>query len=150
MHGLTRHGNVSVLHNATAMPANLSSLLSNPLLRRSCLAAAILMYLTIITTGNIPGARADIGQYAPGAVLHSIAYAVLAGLWFVGSDGTGFARAGKAVLAVAVMGALDEYIQSWFPWRGADVHDWMVDCAAAIVASALLCLLLPKAALARR
>jgi VanZ family protein len=75
---------------------------------------------------------------------------VLAGLWFIGSDGAGFARAGKAVLAVAVMGALDEYIQSWFPWRGADVHDWMVDCAAAIAASALLCLLLPKAALARR
>jgi VanZ family protein len=132
------------------MPANLSFLLSNPLVRRLCLAAAVLMYLTIITTGNIPGARADIGQYAPGPVLHSIAYAVLAGLWFIGSRGTAFARAGKAVLAVALMGALDEYIQSYFPYRGADVHDWMVDCAAAIAASALLCLLLPKAVLANR
>ena len=138
------------LQNASAMPANLSSLLSNPVLRRSCLTAAVLMYLTIITTGNLPGARADIGQYAPGAVLHSIAYAVLAGLWFIGNRGTAFARAAKAVLAVALMGALDEYIQSWFPWRGPDVHDWMVDCAAAIAASALLSLLVPKAVLANR
>lgn len=132
------------------MPATLSSLLLHPLLRRLCLAAAILMYLLIITTGNIPGARADIGRFAPGAVLHSIAYAVLAVLWFIGCRGSAVARAGKAVLAVAVMGALDETIQSFFPYRGADVHDWMVDCAAAIIASTLLCFLLPKAVLAKR
>jgi VanZ family protein len=133
-----------------AMLAKLPFLLRHPALRRLCLAAAVLMYLTIITTGNIPGARADIGQYAPGPVLHSIAYAVLAGLWFIGSGGSRFARSAKAVLAVAVMGALDEYIQSWFPYRGADVRDWMVDCAAAIVAAALLWRLLPKAVLAAR
>jgi VanZ family protein len=127
------------------MPATLSSLLLHPTLRRLCLGAAVVMYLAIITTGNIPGARADIGHYAPGPVLHSIAYAVLACLWFIGSRGSSVARAGKAVLAVAVMGALDEYIQSYFPYRGADVHDWMVDCTAAIFASGLLCWLLPKA-----
>jgi VanZ family protein len=132
------------------MFAKLPTLLLHPTLRRLCLAAAVLMYLTIITTGNIPGARADIGQYAPGPVLHSIAYAVLASLWFIGSRGSPLARAAKAVLAVAVMGALDETIQSWFPYRGADVHDWMVDCTAAIVASGLLWRLLPKAVLAAR
>ena len=132
------------------MPAKLSSLLLNPRLRRCCLAAAVLMYLTIITTGNIPGARAHIGRYASGPVLHSLAYAVLACLWFIGSRGSAFARAGKAVLAVAAMGAVDETIQSFFPYRGADVHDWMVDCAAAIVAASLLCWLLPKAVIANR
>ena len=129
---------------------SLSTLLLNPTLRRLARVAAILMYLSIITTGNVPGARADIGQYAPGPVLHSIAYAGLACLWFIGSAGTPFARACKAVLAVALMGAMDEYIQSYFPYRGADVHDWMVDCAAAIIASSLLCVLLPKAVLAKR
>jgi VanZ family protein len=132
------------------MSASLSTLLLHPVLRRFCLVAAVLMYLTIITTGNIPGARADIGQYAPGPVLHSLAYAVLAGLWFIGSSGSPLARAVKAVLTVALMGALDEYIQSYFPYRGADVRDWMVDCAAAIVASALLCKLLPRAVLKKR
>lgn len=132
------------------MSAMLPSLLQNPRLRRPCLTAAVLMYLTIITTGNIPGARADIGHYASGPVLHSIAYAVLASLWFIGSRGAPMARAAKAVLAVAVMGALDETIQSYFPYRGADVRDWMVDCAAAIVASGLLCFLLRKAVPANR
>jgi VanZ family protein len=120
------------------MTTYLFSLLRNPRARVPCLTAAILMYLTIITTGNIPGARADIGAYAPGGVLHSIAYAVLAALWFAGSAGSPLARAGKAVLAVAVMGACDEFIQSFFPYRGADVRDWAVDVAAAVVASAVL------------
>ena len=116
----------------------------HPRLRLPCRAGAILMYLAIITMGNIPGARADIGAYAPGAVLHSIAYAVLAALWFVGSRGTAAARACKAVLTIAVMGACDETIQSFFPYRGASVRDWAVDVAAAILASALLCLLTPR------
>jgi VanZ family protein len=103
------------------------------------------MYLTIITTGNIPGARADIGAYAPGAVLHSIAYAVLASLWFIGSSGSAFARAGMAVLAVAVMGAGDEFVQSFFPYRGASVRDWAVDVSAAIVVSSVLALLSSRA-----
>lgn len=123
------------------MNAPLSMLLLNPRLRRLCLGCAVVMYLLIVTTGNIPGARADIGHLAPGPVLHSTAYAVLAALWFCGSSGSASARACKAVCAVAVMGAADEYIQSFFPYRGADVRDWAVDIGAAIVASALLCLL---------
>jgi hypothetical protein len=120
------------------MTTYLFSLLRNPRACTLCRTAAILMYLTIITVGNIPGARADIGTYAPGAVLHSIAYAVLAALWFVGSAGSPLARAVKAVLAVALMGACDEFIQSFFPYRGADVRDWAVDVAAAVVASTVL------------
>lgn len=132
------------------MSASLPVLLLHPTVRRLCPVAAIAMYLLIITTGNIPGARADIGQYAPGPVLHSIAYAVLACLWFVGSHGSPLARAAKAVLTIAAMGALDETIQSYFPYRGASVVDWMVDCVAAAVASGLLCAFLPKAVLAKR
>jgi hypothetical protein len=130
-----------------AMPFQL---LTHPRLRFACLACAALMYLAIIVTGNIPGARADIGQYAPGVVLHSTAYAVLAGLCFLGSTGGPGARAVKAVLAIALMGAGDEFIQSFFPYRGADVRDWAVDCASAIMVSLLLCLVLPKAALETR
>jgi VanZ family protein len=128
------------------MTTYLSTFLHDPPRRPLYLAAAIAMYLTIITTGNVPGARADIGTYAPGPVLHSIAYAVLAALWFIGSRGSPLARAGKAVLAVAVMGAGDEFIQSFFPYRGADVRDWAVDVVAAMVASSLLTLLAARAA----
>lgn len=127
-----------------------TTLLLHPRLRLPCRAGAIVMYLAIITIGNIPGARADIGTVAPGPVLHSLAYAVLAALWFVGSPGTAVTRAIKAVLAVAVMGACDETIQSFFPYRGASVRDWAVDVAAAIVASVLLCRLTPRSAAATK
>ena len=125
----------------------LSQLLMHPRLRFACRACAILMYLAIVVTGNIPGARADIGHYAPGVVLHSTAYAVLALLCFLGSTGTPATRAVKAVLAVALMGAGDEFIQSFFPYRGADIHDWAVDCGSAILVSLLLCAVLPKTVL---
>lgn len=131
----------------TAMP---SQLLIPPRLRFACLAGAALMYLAIVVAGNIPGARADIGHYASGVVLHSTAYAVLACLCFLGSSGTLAARAVKAVLAVALMGAGDECIQSFFPYRGADVRDWAVDCGSAILISLLLCAVLPKTALAAK
>jgi hypothetical protein len=131
------------------MPALLYLLVLDPKLRKLRCAAAIALYLTIVITGSIPGARAAIGTYAPGVVLHSLAYAFLAFLWFAGSGGSAPVRAAKAVLAVAVMGAGDEFVQSFFPYRGADVHDWLVDCTAAIITSALLWALLPKPALSR-
>jgi VanZ family protein len=126
------------------MPALLSTLILDPKLRTLRRICAILMYLTIIVAGSIPGARAEIGQVASGPVLHSTAYAILAFLWFTGSAGSPGARAAKAVLAVALMGAGDEYVQSFFPYRGSDVRDWMVDCAAAIITSGVLYTLMPK------
>ncbi|MCS0588829.1 VanZ family protein [Massilia norwichensis] len=126
------------------MNAMLSQLLLHPRVRAACIGCAALMYLLIVVAGNVPGARADIGQYASGVVLHGSAYAVLACLCFLGSSGSMATRAVKAVLAVALMGAGDEFIQSFFPYRGADVHDWAVDCSAAILAVLALCAVLPK------
>lgn len=126
------------------MNAHLSPLLSNPRARLAILGCAVTMYLAILVAGSIPGARADIGHYASGPVLHSTAYAILTALWFFGSRGTPVARACKAVLAIAAMGAGDEFVQSFFPYRGADVRDWAVDCASAVVTALLLCLALPK------
>ena len=105
------------------------------------LAAAGTMYLTILVAGSIPGARAEIGHYASGVVLHSLAYAILAALCFSAVGGTPGQRAAKAVLVVAAMGAGDEFVQSFFPYRGASVHDWAVDCMAAALACSLLSLL---------
>lgn len=132
------------------MPALLATLVFDPKLRTLRLGCAILMYLTILVAGSVPGARAEIGHVASGAVLHSIAYAVLAFLWFTGSTGSAPARAAKAVLAVAVMGAGDEFVQSFFPYRGPAVGDWIVDCSAALVTSVLLWVLMPGQERARR
>lgn len=120
------------------MSSLLVLLLDTPRLRRLWLGSAILIYLVIVVWGSIPGARADIGRLAPGVVLHSLAYAALACLWFAGSGGSPARRAFKAVLAIAAMGAGDEFVQSFFPYRGESVGDWAVDCTSAIVASTVL------------
>lgn len=126
-----------------------SFLVLDPKLRRLRYGCALLIYAAILVMGSIPGARAEIGQYATGLVLHSLAYAVLTFLVFTGSTGSGRSRAIKSVLTIALMGAADELLQSFFPYRGAAVSDWLVDCNAAILTAALLWALLPKAALAR-
>lgn len=131
------------------MPAFLSLLILDPKLRKLRCLCAVALYLAIVVMGSIPGARSQIGDYAPGVVLHSLAYATLAFLWFTGSSGSPAARAAKAMLAVAGMGALDELVQGFFPYRGADLGDWMVDIGAGAVTCALLWAFLPRTGTAR-
>lgn len=131
------------------MPQSLDFLLLDPRLNRLRHGAAVTLFLAIVIAGSVPGARADIGQYAPGVVLHSCAYSVLALLWFTGSRGSAARRSVATLLAIAAMGAIDESVQSFFPYRGASVGDWMVDCSAALLVCAFLSLVLPRAALER-
>jgi VanZ family protein len=131
------------------MPSFLHFVLLDPRLNRLRYAAAIVLFLAIVIAGSIPGARAEIGEYAPGVVLHSSAYSVLAVLWFTASRGNGASRTVATLLAIAVMGAIDESVQSFFPYRGADVRDWMVDCSSALLTCIVLWALLPKTALQR-
>ena len=131
------------------MPSFLSYVLLDPRLNRLRYAAAIVLFLAILIAGSIPGARAEIGEYAPGVVLHSSAYSVLAVLWFTASRGNGASRTLATLLAIAVMGAIDESVQSFFPYRGADVRDWMVDCSSAFFVCIVLWAILPKTALQR-
>jgi VanZ family protein len=130
-----------------SMPAFLHLLFLDPKLRKARLGLALVLYLAILVIGSIPGERHAIGQYAPGVVLHSLAYAGLATLWFTGSTGDGPQRALKAVFTIALMGAGDEFVQSFFPYRGAAVGDWLVDCIAAIVAATILWAVVPKESL---
>src|SRR5471032_468044 len=120
------------------MRSHLTSLLLTSSHARLRYWSAIVLYLLILVLGSIPGARAEIGTVAPGLVLHSCAYAGLTFLLFTGSSGTIWQRAVKAVLTIALMGALDEYVQSFFPYRHASVSDWMVDCSASLVMAGLM------------
>lgn len=132
------------------MSAVLSLLLLDPRLRPARIKLALLLYAAVVAAGSIPGARAEVGEFAPGVVLHSLTYAFLTLLWFLGSTGSGPLRAAKAVLAIALMGAGDELVQSFLPYRTGDIADWMVDVAAACLTSTALALLVPPAEAARR
>lgn len=126
------------------MSAILSLLILDQKLRKLRYYSAWFMYATIVIIGSLPGARAELGAYASGFILHSLAYAILTFLIFTGSTGSSRRRALAAVLTVVVMGAVDELIQNFFTYRGAAISDWLVDCSAAILAAALLWAMLPK------
>ena len=93
------------------------------------------LYLAVIILGSIPGARDEIGEVASGFVLHFAAYFCIAFLLAWGATGTAGAKAVKAFCMVAVMGALDECIQSFLPYRHAALADWMIDISAALFAT---------------
>lgn len=120
------------------MPALLNQILLTDSHARLRYRSAIALYLLILILGSVPGARHDIGEVASGLVLHSCAYAGLTFLLFTGGTGSAALRAAKAVLTIAMMGALDEYVQSYFPYRHAAVSDWLVDCTAAVVTTGLM------------
>lgn len=103
-----------------------------------------MLYLLILVLGSVPGARHDIGEYAPGILLHSAAYAGLTLLLFSGSNGTRRQKGIKSVATIMVMGGVDELVQSFLPYRHGAVSDWLVDCSAASITALLLWALWPK------
>ncbi|CDG84836.1 VanZ family protein [Janthinobacterium agaricidamnosum] len=127
------------------MSTTLTALLFSSRYQKQRYLCAFILYLLIVIIGSIPGARKDIGDYASGIVLHTLAYAIIAYLLFSGTPGSLPRRAATSIVTVALMGALDEYIQSFLPYRRGAVSDWLVDCNAAILMSLLLWLVWPKA-----
>jgi VanZ family protein len=123
------------------MPALSTMLQPAPHIRRALHALALLLFAGILIAGSVPGARAEVGNYASGIVLHSLAYAFLTLLWFLGATGSPAQRALKAVVTIMLMGAADELVQSFLPYRSGDVRDWLVDATAAVIASSLLAVL---------
>lgn len=90
------------------------------------------LYLAVILFGSIPGARDEVGEVASGLVLHFATYSCIALLLACGAAGNVTARAFKAFCIVALMGALDEGIQSLLPYRDGALDDWMIDISAAL------------------
>ena len=106
--------------------------------QKSCYASAVTLFLAIVVIGSIPGARHDMGRYASGLVLHAGAYAVLGALVFLGTGGGASRRALSAMITIAAMGALDEYVQSFWSYRTAALTDWLVDVASGAAISTVL------------
>jgi VanZ family protein len=121
----------------------LSLLILDDRLRTRRTLAALTLSALIIAIGSIPGARAEVAQFASGLVLHSLAYSCVSFLMFTGCEGSRMGRAAKAVLTVLVIGAIDEFVQSFLPYRHGAVSDWLVDGASAALTAGLLWALLP-------
>ncbi|MDX8407004.1 MAG: VanZ family protein [Mariprofundaceae bacterium] len=74
-------------------------------------------------------------------IIHAIAYAVMAALFWLAFDAGQQARPGlmafAAVLFCALYGASDEWHQSFVTGRDASVRDWLADTLGAMVFSGL-------------
>jgi VanZ family protein len=101
--------------------------------QRLRLYGAFIIYLLIVGICSVPGTRQSIGEVASGLVLHSLAYAGITLLLFTGLDSALWRRTVFTFLIVAGMGALDECIQSFFPYRNGTVRDWYVDVSACLL-----------------
>lgn len=116
----------------------ITALLFSAKYQRPRLHAAFILYFLILVLGSVPHARAEIANVAPGLILHSVAYSVITFLLFTGSTGDRLGKSIRAVLIVVIMGAFDEYVQSFFPYRNAAVSDLLVDSGASLVTAVLL------------
>nr|WP_254595361.1 VanZ family protein [Achromobacter mucicolens] len=99
-----------------------------PGVARICLPAAALFFIVLVTVGNLPGLAADMSDAFGDKRLHLAAYACLTALIYLSVNRR---PALVAMLAVTALGALDESIQSFFPYRQADLLDLLADISAA-------------------
>ncbi|HZW12785.1 MAG TPA: VanZ family protein [Noviherbaspirillum sp.] len=108
-----------------------------------CLMAAALLYALMVLVGAVPGKAEAMSAAVYDKLLHFAAYAVLSGLVYLGLRGRPAPRALRTLIVTAVLGGLDEAIQSFMPYRHANWADWRVDMLAALSCVALMILLHP-------
>ncbi|WP_454726774.1 MULTISPECIES: VanZ family protein [Cupriavidus] len=101
------------------------------------LAAATVFYLTMLVVGNLPGQAQALNQAFGDKLMHLSAYACLSGAICLAVSRH---KAAITLASIAVLGGLDEVIQSFFPYRSSDLADLLTDLTAAVLAIALLSL----------
>jgi len=99
-----------------------------PGMARICLPVAGLFFLVLVTVGNLPGLAADMSDAFGDKRLHLAAYAFLSGLIYASVNRRPVL---VSLLVIAALGALDESIQSLFPYRQAELLDLLADISAA-------------------
>jgi len=104
---------------------------------RLWLAAAAVFYLTMLVVGNLPGKAQALNQEFGDKVMHLSAYACLGAAIHLAVSRH---KAVITLAGIAVLGGLDEVIQSFFPYRSSDLADLLTDLTAAVLAIALLSL----------
>ena len=119
------------------MRAFMILLISEQQYERFMFRSACVLYAAVILIGSIPGARTEIGEVASGLALHFFTYACIAFLLASGVRGGPARKALKAWAMVALMGAFDEFVQGFLPYRTAAFTDWYVDISAGFLTALL-------------
>ncbi len=108
--------------------------------RAGWLFALVGFFLLMVILGSIPGeARALSDQYGD-KLLHTLAYGFMALLCHRALQAPRMLRGLLTVGVIALLGLLDESLQSLLPYRNASVLDWCFDIGAATLMAVLLSL----------
>lgn len=102
---------------------------------------ALMLYLLILAIGNWQGLGRTLAPDTSDKTLHLIAYGGLAALMFLGLQQPPLKRSLIVLMLTALLGAVDETIQSFVPYRDADALDWLADMAGAALVCGVLSLL---------
>ncbi|MFZ6750056.1 VanZ family protein [Undibacterium sp. Ren11W] len=108
--------------------------------RRSLLLGAI-FFAVMVAIGAIPGEATALSARIPDKLLHFVAYSFLTGCIFGSLVGSLWSRSWRSIVYVGMLGALDENIQRFMPYRSCDIADWAFDILAATVSVLILTLI---------
>jgi len=91
----------------------------------------LIFFGAMIVLGAIPGSAHALSSGIGDKTLHLLAYAFMTALCFRALKGTRLAQSVISLLIIAVLGLIDESLQSLLPYRNASLLDWCFDMAAA-------------------
>jgi len=102
-------------------------------------------FISMLATGSIPGSANALSDRFGDKLLHVLAYGVMAALCFQAVRGPRLMQSIVSVLIIALLGLMDELLQSLLPYRNASLLDWCFDIAAASVVIIFMNLFAPAA-----
>ena len=107
-------------------------------MRQFWFVAASAFFILLVALGSVPGAADTMSARYGDKLLHTLAYSVMSVLYFHAYRGSKLARSSGTLATIALLGALDETIQSFLPHRNASLADWCFDMASALLIVLLL------------
>lgn len=90
-------------------------------------------FIIMLALGAVPGNADALSDRFGDKLLHLFAYGLMAALCFQSLRGRRLIQSLISLLIIALLGLIDELVQSLLPYRNASLIDWCFDIAAAIV-----------------
>ena len=100
-------------------------------------------FISMLAAGAIPGSANTLSDRFGDKLLHLLAYGFMAALCFQSLQGRRLTHSLISLLIIALLGLIDEFVQSLLPYRNASLLDWCFDIAAAIVVITFMNLFTP-------
>ncbi len=108
--------------------------------RPAWLCALAIFFVAMIALGSVPGQAQALSDRYGDKLLHTLAYGFMTLLCHRALLAPPRLRLLVTIAAIALLGLLDESLQSLLPYRNASASDWCFDIGAATIVAALLAL----------